>query len=195
MRKEDRALHTALRTFSGTFKAQLSPELYAAVVEETGFVKHKTGKRQRASVPIPPLQTLLDSFFRLLKLYEGVVVIDEGQRNTDRGLFVCLQISDPRSIVRLLHCATGANIRSDVYERGLPKDSASTEETLESLVWTLIFDRPFMQEDLDIYCIFMVWDLGARGVLSESDYESLLSLLGGAKKTWGDRKSTTKEAQ
>jgi hypothetical protein len=52
-----------------------------------------------------------------------------------------------------------------------------------------------MQEDLDIYCIFMVWDLGERGVLSESDYEKLLSLLGGVKRTWGVRKSTAKEAK
>ncbi|MDR2637127.1 MAG: hypothetical protein LBB55_02200, partial [Zoogloeaceae bacterium] len=63
------------------------------------------------------------------------------------------------------------------------------------LVWTLIFDKPSMQEDLDIYCIFMVWDLGERGVLSESDYEKLLSLLGGVKRTWGVRKSTAKEAK
>jgi hypothetical protein len=127
-----------------------------------------------------------EDFFNLLRLYEGVVIENwhifnekESETLTESGTLT-LRISEPKSIVRLLYICLSVNMRYGVYAESLPVDMDSMEEILRRLVWTFTFrgvkngfDVP---GEFKFFCIHMVWDLGKRGLLNESEYVRLLSL-------------------
>jgi hypothetical protein len=123
---------------------------------------------------------LIDDLFHLLGLCEGVVIHDLTIR--DDNLWLGLRIREPKSIVRFQYYCAGANIPSSVYEEGLPTDAESTADALGRLVWTFRFENSELPENLKIFCFFMARDLRERGVLSDPEYGSLLSRLGGARR-------------
>jgi hypothetical protein len=121
-----------------------------------------------------------EEFFNLLHLYEGVVIEDWHISNEKELGSLTLRISEPKSIVRLLYICLSVNMRYDVYAESRPVDMDSMEKTLRRLVWTFIFrgvkDGVDVPDEFRYFCIRMVWDLGKRGLLNESEYVRLLSL-------------------
>lgn len=122
----------------------------------------------------------LEEIFNLLRLYEGVAIEDWGISSEKEIGVLHLRILEPKSITRLLYfCTAVNNIDVNVYAESRSMDTDSMEDSLKRLVWTFVF-REFkdgrVPKELRYFAIRMVWDLGKRGILNETEYVRLLAL-------------------